>query len=152
MQAPTYRTAGIEPGLAGLRRTRWDARVVVDRDGAASGGIERRRLRRLVAAGVNVDERDANAAPLGGTRGARGGDTDAGFFKKTMDCCEHTPLHSAQQQGHGRAVEALVQLGAQVDTHAAAAGVTPLQLSVRVGHHQAAQVLRQLERTALYRR
>jgi 5-enolpyruvylshikimate-3-phosphate synthase len=44
-------------------------------------------------------------------------------------------------------IKVLAQLGAQVDaqTHS---GHTPLQLSIQVGHHQAAQLLRELERAA----
>ena len=38
----------------------------------------------------------------------------------------------------------LVQLGAQLDAQTAQ-GVTPLQCSIHHGHHQAAQLLRQLE-------
>jgi hypothetical protein len=41
----------------------------------------------------------------------------------------------------------LVQLGAQLDAQTAQ-GVTPLQCSIHHGHHQAAQLLRQLERAA----
>jgi hypothetical protein len=41
----------------------------------------------------------------------------------------------------------LVQLGAQLDAPAAN-GETPLKTSIRMGHHQAAEVLRGLERAA----
>jgi hypothetical protein len=42
-------------------------------------------------------------------------------------------------------------MGAQVDAQTAN-GATPLQLSIRLGHHQAAQALRELERTARARK
>jgi hypothetical protein len=41
----------------------------------------------------------------------------------------------------------LVELGAQLDAQTAY-GQTALQVSIRLGHHQAAQLLRELERTA----
>jgi hypothetical protein len=42
----------------------------------------------------------------------------------------------------------LAELGAQVDVQDAHGDETPLQASIRLGHHQAAQLLRQLERAA----
>jgi hypothetical protein len=60
--------------------------------------------------------------------------------------------HSKEaNSGHVEAIKALVQLGAQLDAQTAT-GHTPLQLSVQVGQHQAADVLRELERTARARK
>jgi ankyrin repeat protein len=58
-----------------------------------------------------------------------------------------TPLLMAAAKGQVEAIKALVLLGADMDAKAVN-GETPLQLGVRLGHHQAAQVLRELERTA----
>jgi ATPase subunit of ABC transporter with duplicated ATPase domains len=49
------------------------------------------------------------------------------------------------------AIKLLEQLGAQIDVQAAD-GETPLKTSIRKGHHQAAEVLRELERTARARK
>jgi hypothetical protein len=50
-----------------------------------------------------------------------------------------------------RSIKALVLLGAQLNAQTAQ-GLTPLQLSIHHGHHQAAQVLSELERTARARK
>ena len=52
-----------------------------------------------------------------------------------------TPLHMAAIEGHVSAVKTLVELGADIG-----GGETPLQVSIRRGHHQVAQVLRELDR------
>jgi hypothetical protein len=56
-------------------------------------------------------------------------------------------MHIAAYSGHAEAIKVLSQLGAQIDAQAAN-GETPLKLSIHFGQHQAAQVLRQLERAA----
>jgi prephenate dehydratase len=53
----------------------------------------------------------------------------------------------AADHGHVEAIKVLAELGLQVDAQTAH-GETPLQASIRLGHHQAAQLLRQLERAA----
>jgi hypothetical protein len=59
-----------------------------------------------------------------------------------------TALHFAVVQGHGEAVRALAECGANITARfsASLSGVTPLQYCVRAGKHQMAMVLRQLER------
>jgi ankyrin repeat protein len=73
-----------------------------------------------------------------------------GADKEAKNVDGATALHSAAHNGHVEAIKALVQLGAQLD--ADAQGETPLQTSIRLGQHQAAQVLRELERTARARK
>jgi ankyrin repeat protein len=60
-------------------------------------------------------------------------------------------LHYAAFNGRVEAIKVLEQLGAQIDVQSAQ-GQTPLKLSILAGHHQAAQVLRELERTARARK
>jgi hypothetical protein len=69
-----------------------------------------------------------------------------GVNKEAKTANGDTALHLAACNGHVEAIKMLVQLGAQMD--AQTDGQTPLQLSIRFGHHQAAEVLRELERTA----
>ena len=70
-------------------------------------------MRRLVAAGASVDERDAD------------GDT---------------ALHCASMKGHVEAMRALVELGADKDAKGSV-GCTPLHWAAQEGHVDAAQVL-----------
>jgi hypothetical protein len=49
--------------------------------------------------------------------------------------------------GHAEAVTVLAQMGADIAARTGQ-GETPLEASIRQGHHQAAQVLRELESTA----
>jgi ankyrin repeat protein len=62
------------------------------------------------------------------------------------------PLHSAAINGHLEVVRLLAQLGAEMGVVARlpqfAGGFTPLQMSVRFGHHHVARVLGELERSA----
>jgi ankyrin repeat protein len=55
-----------------------------------------------------------------------------------------TPLHDAACQGHVEVVTALVELGADIGA-LTDAGETPLQVSIREGHHHVARVLRGAE-------
>jgi hypothetical protein len=57
------------------------------------------------------------------------------------------PLHMAAFEGKVEAMTALAQLGADIAARTDG-GETPLELSIRHGHHQVAQVLRELESTA----
>jgi ankyrin repeat protein len=50
-------------------------------------------------------------------------------------------------KGHVEVVTALVELGADIGA-LTGDGQTPLQLSIRFGHHHVARVLRELERSA----
>jgi ankyrin repeat protein len=114
-------------------------------------------IRRLVANGRNVNERDADGdaalhyAALNGHVEAIKALVQLGADKDAKTVGGQTPLHWAAQNGHVEAIKALEQLGAQIDVQAAN-GETPLKTSIRVGHHQAAQVLRELERTARARK
>jgi hypothetical protein len=142
-------------------------------------------MRRLVAAGAIVDERDADGdtalhcASMKGHVEAMRALVELGADKDAKSSQGHTPLHWAAQEGHLEAIKLLeqlgvnkeakgdggtplhyaaghghvevikllVEMGVQVDAKAVN-GETPLQTSVRLGHHQAAQLLRQLERAA----
>jgi ankyrin repeat protein len=115
-------------------------------------------LRRLVANGRNVNERDADgvtalhlAAVNGNVEVLRVLVVELGADKDAKDANGGTPLHLAAVGGHVEAIKALEQLGAQIDAHAANKD-TPLKLSIRHGQHQAAEVLRELERTARARK
>jgi ankyrin repeat protein len=58
------------------------------------------------------------------------------------------PLHAAACQAHvEEVVTTLVELGADIGA-LNGRGETPLQVSIRGGHHQVARVLRELERSA----
>jgi ankyrin repeat protein/uncharacterized protein YjgD (DUF1641 family) len=110
-------------------------------------------LRRLVAAGINVDEQ--NAVGMTGLHWAAGyGHVEAirvlvelGANKDAKTVGGGTPLHGAVGAGHLEAVKVLAECGANIAARDAD-GLTPLQLSVQFGHHQVAEVLRQLERAA----
>jgi ankyrin repeat protein len=69
-----------------------------------------------------------------------------GVDKDAKDVYGATPLHAAANNGHAEAVTALAQLGADIAARMNAE--TPLQLSIKMGHHQVAQVLREFESTA----
>jgi hypothetical protein len=62
-----------------------------------------------------------------------------------------TPLHMAASNGQVAVIKLLVEMDAQIDAQDAG-GETPLKLSIRKGHHQAAELLRKLERTARTRK
>ena len=72
---------------------------------------------------------------------------ELGADKNALVAGRLTPLHCAAGEGQVETVKALAQLGAElvVQNHL---GETALQGSVRHGHHQVAEVLRELERTA----
>ena len=76
-----------------------------------------------------------------------------GVNKEAKDDQGRTPLHHAAAKGHVEEgdgcgmIKVLVEMGAELGAQTAA-GETALPVSIRMGHHQAAQVLRQLERTA----
>ena len=53
----------------------------------------------------------------------------------------------AARQGHVAVVTALVELGADIGA-LNGSGQTPLQISIRFGHHHVARVLKELERSA----
>ena len=65
-----------------------------------------------------------------------------GANKEAKNADGATPLYSAAASGQ---VEALVELGADIDAHMED-GETPLQISLRFNHHAAAQVLKALQR------
>ena len=77
---------------------------------------------------------------------------ELGADKDAKDATGGRPLHYAACAGHVEAIKLLAQLGAEVDPHRCDDGATPLQLSVHHGQHQAAQLLRELERTARTRK
>jgi ankyrin repeat protein len=147
-------------------------------------------MRRLVANGRDVNERDADglaalhvAAVNGDVEVIRVLVVELGADKDAKDAAGQAALHYAAATGHVEAIKALVQLGvnkdaknangetlyiaafnghveaikaleqlgAQIDAQAAD-GQTPLDVSIGEGHHQAAQVLRELERTARTRK
>jgi hypothetical protein len=118
---------------------------------ACSGHVEA--IKVLVQLGVNKEAKTANGAtPL--HQAGFNGNVEAikllvqlGVDKEAKDVHGWTPLHYAAVKEQVEAIKALVDLGVQVDAQAANRE-TPLQLSVRLGHHQAAQLLRQLERAA----
>jgi ankyrin repeat protein len=74
-----------------------------------------------------------------------------GVNKEAKDASGGTPLHHAAYTAQVEAIKALVHLGAQIDAQMNS-GDIPLKTSIRKGHHQAAQVLRELERTARARK
>jgi hypothetical protein len=76
-----------------------------------------------------------------------------GVNKEAKDDQGRTPLHHAAAKGHVEEgdgcgmIKVLVKMGAELGAQTAA-GEAALPVSIRMGHHQAAQVLRELERTA----
>jgi len=120
---------------------------------AAKGG-DVEVLRRLVALGTDVNVRlDDGVTALHLAAGqdhveAISALVELGADKEAKKAADgSTPLHAAAAWGHVEAIRALVQLGAQLSAQNEY-GETPLQISVWFGHHQAEQVLRQLERTS----
>jgi ankyrin repeat protein len=101
----------------------------------------------------------SDAAALCGSAvvGGSGGQVDAikllaqlGADKDPRDSARATArctMHYAASAGQVESIDVLAQLDAQVDAQDDA-GDTPLQTSSKLGQHQAAQVLRELERTA----
>jgi ankyrin repeat protein len=110
-------------------------------------------VRRLVAAGADVDE----AGPAGWTPlyvAAMNGRVEVirvlvegGANTEVKNAPGWTALHAAAFTGELEAVKALAECGANIGARNDA-GRTPLEVSTQQGHHQVAQVLRQLERTA----
>jgi hypothetical protein len=105
-------------------------------------------IKRLVAEGMDVNVQAARsrgeAAPQGGTARACGCGTSAGGVgadKYVSDADGWRPLHVAAWQGQVAVVTTLVELGANIGA-VLDSGETPLQLSIRYGHHHVAQVLR----------
>jgi hypothetical protein len=105
-------------------------------------------IKRLVAEGMDVNVQAARsrgeAAPQGGTARACGCGTSAGGVgadKDVSDADGWRPLHVAAWQGQVAVVTTLVELGANIGA-VLDSGETPLQLSIRYGHHHVAQVLR----------
>ena len=128
------------------------ARMTLLQQAAQRGNVAE--IRRLVANGRNVNERDANgvaalhvAAANGSVEAMRVLVVELGADKDAKNDAGSTAMHVAAVYGQVEAIKALEQLGAQLDAQAANED-TPLKISIRAGHHQAAQVLRELERTA----
>jgi hypothetical protein len=105
----------------------------------------------LVELGADKDAKDAD----GGTPlhyAANNGHVEAitvlmGVDKEAKGANGVRPLHMAAFEGKVEAVTALAQLGADIAARTDG-GETPLELSIRHGHHQVAQVLRELESAA----
>jgi hypothetical protein len=120
-------------------------------EAAGSGDVTE--VRRLVAAGADVNKQDEDgmrplhvAATTGHVETVKTL-VELGADKNAQDAFGLTPLHCAALKGHVETVKVLAQLGAYLGVQNAR-GETPLESSVRLGLHQVAQVLRELERTA----
>jgi ankyrin repeat protein len=110
-------------------------------------------IRRLVAEGADVNgQDDEGGSPLheaayhGHVGAVRvlvevGADLEASY----PDGPRMRPLHEAACNGHVAEVKALVELGADIGA-LTNSGETPLQLSIRCGHHHVARVLRAAEK------
>jgi ankyrin repeat protein len=72
---------------------------------------------------------------------------ELGADKETSAVDGMRALHTAAWHGHVAVLTTLVELGADIGA-LTLKGETPLQLNIRFGHHQAAQVLKELERSA----
>ena len=100
--------------MGGLRRLERLELGVMTHQAARSG--DEAEVRRLVANGVNVDERDADGS---------------------------TALHTATEHGHVEVMRALMELGADKEAKDAD-GETPLHWAADNGHVEAIKVLAQL--------
>jgi ankyrin repeat protein len=119
---------------------------------AACGG-DVAEVQRLVAAGLDVDEpcasglRPLHYAATNGHLETVKALVESGADKNALTIAGGaTPLHLAADGGHVETVMALCHSGVDLFVQNAR-GETALQGSVRLGQHQVAEVLRELERT-----
>ena len=123
-----------------------DLHVAAARDDVA-------KVRRLVAAGADVDEAGAAGwTPLHVAACDWHVEVirvlvELGANKEAKDDDGWTPLHMATLNGQVEAVKVLAECGANIGAQGDD-GLTPLQLSVQQGHHHVARVLEEFERTA----
>jgi hypothetical protein len=116
----------------------------------AAGNGNVAEMRRLVANGRNVNERDADgdtalhvAAVYGHVEAMRVLVVELGADKDAKDAAGGTPLHFAAFKGQVEAIKALEQLGADKEAKNAAGG-TPLHFAALNGQVEAIKALEQL--------